>query len=170
MTQWGGTFVTESWHILLHTRRGLSMEEGEYHLIWQRSFPKPILSLDDVDITGDGLQEIIILTLSGLHILQVRLPSSCVFLYKYHIYNINLLVRFLEVHLLICNCWFSLANFGKPSTFLLVPVILKLSINKLCNTSGYVPIIQLNQLTHYTPIMLPVPVNLSQSLYNHTAI
>ena len=47
--------------------------EGEYRLLWKRSFPDPILGLDSVDITGDGLNEIIIMSLKGLHVLQVSL-------------------------------------------------------------------------------------------------
>lgn len=45
---------------------------GEFKLLWQRSFPDPIMMLDSVDITGDGLNEIAVMSLQGLHILQVE--------------------------------------------------------------------------------------------------
>ena len=44
----------------------------EYKMIWQRGFSDPILSLHSTDITGDGLKEVIVLTLRGVHVLQVR--------------------------------------------------------------------------------------------------
>ncbi len=41
-------------------------------LISQRSFADPILALTQVDITGDGVKELAVLSLKGLHILQVQ--------------------------------------------------------------------------------------------------
>ena len=41
-------------------------------LLKRRSFADPILGITEVDITGDGLKEIAVLSLKGLHILQVR--------------------------------------------------------------------------------------------------
>ncbi|XP_041351176.1 KICSTOR complex protein kaptin-like [Gigantopelta aegis] len=41
-----------------------------FHLLWQRSFPCPVMGIDSLDITGDGIEELIVVTLKGLHILQ----------------------------------------------------------------------------------------------------
>lgn len=38
---------------------------------WRRSFKSPLLSVIYLDMTGDGLRELAVLTLKGLHILQV---------------------------------------------------------------------------------------------------
>ncbi|XP_042201355.1 KICSTOR complex protein kaptin [Callorhinchus milii] len=43
---------------------------GQYQLLWKRSFQSPLLSLDYADLTGDGLCELIVVSLRGLHILQ----------------------------------------------------------------------------------------------------
>ncbi|ELT94536.1 hypothetical protein CAPTEDRAFT_177283 [Capitella teleta] len=53
-----------------HNRSCSSLHDGEFKMIWQRSFCEPLLGLDEVDITGDGVNEVIIVTLKGLHILQ----------------------------------------------------------------------------------------------------
>ncbi|KAJ8266311.1 hypothetical protein GJAV_G00128950 [Gymnothorax javanicus] len=44
--------------------------EGHFQLLWRRSFKSPLLSITHLDLTGDGLRELAILTLKGLHILQ----------------------------------------------------------------------------------------------------
>jgi len=54
----------------------MTVEDGEFVLVGQISLPDPILALRKVDMTGDGLLEIGVLSLKGLHILQV---SLCVF-------------------------------------------------------------------------------------------
>ena len=53
-----------------HSNSGLT--DGDFHLLWQRNFADPLLAVDGVDMTGDGLQEIVVLSLRGLHVLQVR--------------------------------------------------------------------------------------------------
>ncbi|XP_030638301.1 KICSTOR complex protein kaptin [Chanos chanos] len=50
--------------------------EGEFQLLWRRSFKSPLLSIIYLDLTGDGLRELAILTLKGLHILQHSLTST----------------------------------------------------------------------------------------------
>lgn len=45
---------------------------GQFQLLWRRSFKSPLLSIIYLDLTGDGLRELAILTLKGLHILQVN--------------------------------------------------------------------------------------------------
>ncbi|XP_045080116.1 KICSTOR complex protein kaptin isoform X2 [Coregonus clupeaformis] len=44
--------------------------EEQFQLLWRRSFKSPLLSIIYLDLTGDGLRELAILTLKGLHILQ----------------------------------------------------------------------------------------------------
>ena len=44
-----------------------------YYLKWQRSFPDPIMNINYLDLTEDGLNELILLSLHGVHILQVRI-------------------------------------------------------------------------------------------------
>ncbi|KAM6428003.1 KICSTOR complex protein kaptin isoform 1-T1 [Liasis olivaceus] len=44
--------------------------QGDFHLLWQRTFPSPLLSMDYVDLTCDGLCELAVVCLKGLHILQ----------------------------------------------------------------------------------------------------
>ena len=53
-----------------HSNSGLT--DGDFNVLWQRNFADPLLAVDGVDVTGDGLREIIVLSLKGLHVLQVR--------------------------------------------------------------------------------------------------
>ncbi|KAF4073358.1 hypothetical protein AMELA_G00258070 [Ameiurus melas] len=50
--------------------------EGRFQLMWRRSFKSPLLSIIYLDLTGDGLKELAILTIKGLHILQHSLNST----------------------------------------------------------------------------------------------
>lgn len=50
----------------------------QFQLQWRRSFTSPLLSINYLDLTGDGVRELAVLTLKGLHILQV-----CVLLHHY---------------------------------------------------------------------------------------
>uniref|UniRef100_A0A8C5DHV2 KICSTOR complex protein kaptin-like n=1 Tax=Gouania willdenowi TaxID=441366 RepID=A0A8C5DHV2_GOUWI len=56
-------------------------KEGHFNLQWRRSFKSPLLFIIYLDLTGDGLKELAVLTLKGLHILQVlhqlRGRASC---------------------------------------------------------------------------------------------
>ncbi|XP_078517209.1 KICSTOR complex protein kaptin [Lissotriton helveticus] len=49
---------------------------GEYHLLWKRSFPSPLLSMAYVDLTSDGLCELAVVSLKGMHILQHGLTQT----------------------------------------------------------------------------------------------
>ncbi|KAG5273583.1 hypothetical protein AALO_G00152970 [Alosa alosa] len=49
---------------------------GDFQLVWRRSFKSPLLSVIYLDLTGDGLKELAVLTLKGLHILQHSLCST----------------------------------------------------------------------------------------------
>ncbi|KAL0994645.1 hypothetical protein UPYG_G00125290 [Umbra pygmaea] len=51
-------------------------EAGQFQLLWRRSFKSPLLSIIYLDLTGDGLRELAVLTLKGLHILQHSLSST----------------------------------------------------------------------------------------------
>ena len=46
---------------------------GEFKLLWRRTMPDPIFYVNGIDITGDGLKEVVVLSLKGLHILQVMM-------------------------------------------------------------------------------------------------
>ncbi|CAJ1064769.1 KICSTOR complex protein kaptin [Xyrichtys novacula] len=50
--------------------------DGQFQLQWRRSFKSPLLSIIYLDLTGDGLRELAVLTLKGLHILQHSLTCT----------------------------------------------------------------------------------------------
>lgn len=50
--------------------------EAGFRLLWQRSFPSPLLAMAHVDLTGDGLQELAVVSLKGVHILQHSLIQA----------------------------------------------------------------------------------------------
>jgi hypothetical protein len=55
---------------------GLLGAERGFCLLWRRSFSSPLLAMAHVDLTGDGLQELAVVSLKGVHILQVtRAPG-----------------------------------------------------------------------------------------------
>lgn len=47
--------------------------KGSFVLLHEQAFPNPILCLTYIDITGDGLRELLILSTKGLHIFQHNL-------------------------------------------------------------------------------------------------
>ncbi|KAM6907578.1 KICSTOR complex protein kaptin [Xenentodon cancila] len=53
-----------------------SGHDGQFQLQWRRSFKSPLLSVTYLDLTGDGLRELAVLTLKGLHILQHSLTCT----------------------------------------------------------------------------------------------
>ncbi|XP_064602889.1 KICSTOR complex protein kaptin-like isoform X2 [Liolophura sinensis] len=53
----------------------LSRGHHHYKLLWKRSFAYPVLALDHADIMGDGLEDLAVVTLKGLHILQPDLEK-----------------------------------------------------------------------------------------------
>jgi hypothetical protein len=53
-------------------------KSGTWLLVSQRSFANPIHSILYLDVTGDGVKEFVILTMQGVHIMQV----SSVYLFK----------------------------------------------------------------------------------------
>lgn len=50
--------------------------EDKLQLLWRRSFKSPLLSLIYLDLDGDGLRELAVLTLKGLHVLQHSLRTT----------------------------------------------------------------------------------------------
>lgn len=44
-------------------------------LLWQRSFPCPVMGIHRLDIMGDGMEDLVVVTLKGLHILQPDLSE-----------------------------------------------------------------------------------------------
>lgn len=40
-------------------------------LVWQRSFAYPVIGMNRLDIMDDGMEDLIVVTLKGIHILQV---------------------------------------------------------------------------------------------------
>lgn len=51
-----------------------------FQLQWRRSFKSPLLSIIYLDLTGDGLKELAVLTLKGLHVLQHSLSCTAALL------------------------------------------------------------------------------------------
>ena len=47
----------------------------DFQLIWRRSFANPLFAIEYVDLTNDGMEEIAVASLSGLHVLQVSVDS-----------------------------------------------------------------------------------------------
>ncbi|XP_053329911.1 KICSTOR complex protein kaptin [Spea bombifrons] len=50
--------------------------EGQFQLVWQRGFPSPPLCMAHVDLTCDGLCELAVVCLKGLHVLQHSLAQT----------------------------------------------------------------------------------------------
>ncbi|XP_033735939.1 KICSTOR complex protein kaptin-like [Pecten maximus] len=44
-----------------------------YKLLWQRSFASPVVGVDRVDIMGDGMDDMVVVTLRGVHVIQPEL-------------------------------------------------------------------------------------------------
>uniref|UniRef100_A0A8D0GFY5 Kaptin, actin binding protein n=1 Tax=Sphenodon punctatus TaxID=8508 RepID=A0A8D0GFY5_SPHPU len=49
---------------------------GEFHLLWKRTFASPLLSMEYADLTCDGLCELAVVCLKGLHVLQHSLTQT----------------------------------------------------------------------------------------------
>uniref|UniRef100_A0A250Y134 Kaptin n=1 Tax=Castor canadensis TaxID=51338 RepID=A0A250Y134_CASCN len=55
---------------------GLLGAERGFCLLWRRSFSSPLLAMAHVDLTRDGLQELAVVSLKGVHILQHSLIQA----------------------------------------------------------------------------------------------
>ena len=65
-----GTFSQE---LLTYQEDGCS--SSSWQLVWQKSFPSPILGIKYADLTGDGVKEIIVITTKDVQILQHDLET-----------------------------------------------------------------------------------------------
>lgn len=45
-------------------------------MLWRRGFSSPLLAMAHVDLTGDGLRELAVVSLKGVHILQHSLIQA----------------------------------------------------------------------------------------------
>uniref|UniRef100_A0A3P9HM52 Kaptin (actin binding protein) n=1 Tax=Oryzias latipes TaxID=8090 RepID=A0A3P9HM52_ORYLA len=68
-----GTYGQE---LLCYKFQSTGSSHEQFQLQWRRSFKSPLLSITYLDLTGDGLKELAVLTLKGLHILQHSLTST----------------------------------------------------------------------------------------------
>ncbi|XP_074872815.1 KICSTOR complex protein kaptin isoform X2 [Carettochelys insculpta] len=54
----------------------LAQPAGGFYLLWKRGFPSPLLSMEYTDLTCDGLCELAVVCLKGLHVLQHSLAQT----------------------------------------------------------------------------------------------
>ncbi|KAK7103768.1 KICSTOR complex protein kaptin-like [Littorina saxatilis] len=47
-----------------------TVPEPHYKLLWQHSFPCPLMGLDSAEMMGDGIENLVVLTTHGLHVMQ----------------------------------------------------------------------------------------------------
>ena len=59
-----------------------SANNVDFTLIWRRSFANPLFAVEYLDLTNDGVKEIAVASLAGLHVLQVRIVPFCFTLWK----------------------------------------------------------------------------------------
>nr|XP_008537521.1 PREDICTED: kaptin [Equus przewalskii] len=67
--------ATYGQELLCYKYCGPESERG-FRLLWQRSFSSPLLAMAHVDLTGDGLRELAVVSLKGVHILQHSLIQA----------------------------------------------------------------------------------------------
>ncbi|XP_074528398.1 KICSTOR complex protein kaptin isoform X2 [Halichoeres trimaculatus] len=72
--------------------------DGQFQLQWRRSFKSPLLSIIYLDLTGDGLRELAVLTLKGLHILQHSLTSTAALVLERLAHRVSALTAGSEKH------------------------------------------------------------------------
>ncbi|XP_029029089.1 KICSTOR complex protein kaptin [Betta splendens] len=70
---------------------------SQIELQWRRSFKSPVLSVIYLDLTGDGLRELAVLTLKGLHILQHSLTVSADLVLERLLQRVSALTAVLEL-------------------------------------------------------------------------
>ncbi|XP_070570250.1 KICSTOR complex protein kaptin-like [Ptychodera flava] len=51
-------------------------DDGEYKMVWERTFAHPVLAMQYLDLTNDGLSELSLVSTKGLHILQHDLDKA----------------------------------------------------------------------------------------------
>lgn len=57
--------------LLCYKYRGPPEASSGFRLLWRRTFASPLLAMAHVDLTGDGLRELAVVSLKGVHVLQV---------------------------------------------------------------------------------------------------
>jgi len=62
-----GTYGQE---ILVYKCVVTSANNVDFTLIWRRSFANPLFAVEYLDLTNDGVKEIAVASLAGLHVLQ----------------------------------------------------------------------------------------------------
>lgn len=77
-----------------------STTKVNYYLKWQRSLPDPIMGLRYLDVTGDGLRELAVLSLRGVHVLQV---IFVVLFYTFHMYTLCNILYYSVVCIFVCS-------------------------------------------------------------------
>ncbi|CAL1296195.1 unnamed protein product [Larinioides sclopetarius] len=78
-------------------------DNGSYKLYHKQMFPHPLLALSYMDIIGDGVKELLVLTTNGLHILQhdlTQVRDICLERMKWILRNIpaETLKEYIKVH------------------------------------------------------------------------
>ncbi|XP_076783429.1 KICSTOR complex protein kaptin isoform X3 [Arvicanthis niloticus] len=68
--------ATYGQELLCYKYRGLPETSRGFRLLWRRSFASPLLAMAHVDLTGDGLRELAVVSLKGVHILQHSLIQA----------------------------------------------------------------------------------------------
>lgn len=68
--------ATYGQELLCYKYRGLPEDSRGFRLLWRRSFASPLLAMAHVDLTGDGLRELAVISLKGVHILQHSLIQA----------------------------------------------------------------------------------------------
>lgn len=68
--------ATYGQELLCYKYHGLPEASRGFRLLWRRSFASPLLAMAHVDLTGDGLRELAVVSLKGVHILQHSLIQA----------------------------------------------------------------------------------------------
>ncbi|CAB5192498.1 unnamed protein product [Rhizophagus irregularis] len=68
-----GTYGRE---LLIYKQNVNSQDMITYQLLWQRSFTHPIYRIASLDLNEDGIEELIVATQYGVHILQPNLSKA----------------------------------------------------------------------------------------------
>ncbi|XP_049986277.1 KICSTOR complex protein kaptin isoform X1 [Alexandromys fortis] len=68
--------ATYGQELLCYKYHGLPEASRGFRLLWRRTFASPLLAMAHVDLTGDGLRELAVVSLKGVHILQYSLIQA----------------------------------------------------------------------------------------------
>lgn len=62
-------------NIKCKSEESVDNKSDHFTMIWQRSFACPVMGVDKVDIMGDGMEDLVVVTLKGVHIIQPDLQE-----------------------------------------------------------------------------------------------